>query len=151
MGSPIPQSLGRVRGTERAAAGAHSTGRTARVSVVFGGRHAGVPALKRFLRIVTELWGSPRVRAAMKICFVAFALGMTGLAGWRFSSSGWPFSQGKPLLIAGAGLLFLIAYPVKAWGWRRLFAPAERPMTSALAAAGGAASVPGLALPGRCA
>ena len=74
---------------------------------------------------------------------------MTVFAGWRFSQSGWPFSNGQPLLIAGAGLLFLIAYPVKAWGWARLFAPGERPKTSALAAAGGAASVTGLALPGR--
>ena len=55
----------------------------------------------------------------------------------------------SPLLIVGAGLLFLVAYPVKAWGWRRLFAPHERPHTAALAAAGGAASVTGIALPGR--
>ena len=89
------------------------------------------------------------MRAAVKVLVVAFALGMTGVAGWRFSSSGWPFSHGKPLLIGAAGLLFLVAYPVKAWGWRRLFAPAERPKTSALAAAGGAASVTGVALPGR--
>jgi hypothetical protein len=106
------------------------------------------PALKRFLRIVTELWGSPRVRLATKIGFVSLALAFTGLAGWRFSSTGWPL-HGSPWLILGAGLLFLLAYPVKAWGWRRLFAADERPKTSALAAAGGAASVTGVALPGR--
>src|SRR5262249_59255184 len=71
------------------------------------------------------------------------------LAGWRFAEAGWPFAHGKPVLIVGAGLLFLLAYPVKAWGWRRLFAPHERPDTSALAAAGGAAAVTGIALPGR--
>jgi len=119
------------------------------VKAVFGVRQAATPALKRFLRIAIDLWGSPRVRRAVKISFIALALGMTGLAGWRFSSTGWPFSHGKPLLIVGAGLLFLVAYPVKAWGWGRLFAPAERPKTSALAAAGGAASVTGVALPGR--
>jgi hypothetical protein len=74
---------------------------------------------------------------------------MTALAGWRFAEAGWPFAHGKPVLIVGAGLLFLLAYPVKAWGWRRLFASDERPDMSALAAAGGAASVTGIALPGR--
>jgi hypothetical protein len=105
--------------------------------------------LQRFLRVATELWGSPRVRRATKIGFIAFAVGMTAFAGWRFSSTGLPFSHGKPLLIMGAGLLFLLAYPIKAWGWRKLFAPNERPKTSALAAAGGAAAVGGVALPGR--
>jgi len=119
------------------------------VKTVFGVRQAAAPALKRFLRFATDLWGSPRVRRGVKVSFIALALGMTGLGGWRFSSTGWPFSHGKPLLIVGAGLLFLVAYPVKAWGWGRLFAPTERPKTSALAAAGGAASVTGVALPGR--
>jgi hypothetical protein len=89
------------------------------------------------------------VRFATKVAFIVLALGMTGLAGWRFAEAGWPFTGGKPALIVGAGLLFLLAYPVKAWGWRRLFAPNERPNTAALAAAGGAASVTGIALPGR--
>ena len=105
--------------------------------------------LKRCLRVVSELWGSPRVRLAVKIFFIVFALAMTGLAAWRFSSTGWPFSHGKPVLIIGAGLLFVVAYPVKAWGWGKLFAAGERPKTSTLAAAGGAASVTGVALPGR--
>jgi hypothetical protein len=116
---------------------------------VSGVTHACVPVFKRFLRVASELWGSPRVRRTITLAFVVLAVGMTGLAVWRFSAAGWPFSNGKPALIAGAGLLFLLAYPVKAWGWRRLFAPGERPTTSALAAAGGAASVTGVALPGR--
>jgi hypothetical protein len=116
---------------------------------VTGVRRFAVPVLKRFLRVATELWGSPRIRLATRIGCVVFALAMTAAAGWRFSSTGWPFAHGKPALIVGAGLLFLLAYPVKAWGWRRLFAPHERPNTSALAAAGGAASVTGVALPGR--
>jgi hypothetical protein len=89
------------------------------------------------------------VRLATKVSFIVLALGFTGLAGWRFAEAGWPFSGGNTWLIVGAGLLFLLAYPVKAWGWRRLFAADERPDTSALAAAGGAASVTGIALPGR--
>lgn len=83
-----------------------------------------------------------------KIGFIVLAVSMTGVAAWRFSSSGWPL-HGSPWLIVGAALLFLLAYPMKAWGWRRLFAADERPKTSALAAAGGAASVTGIALPGR--
>lgn len=89
------------------------------------------------------------MRFTTKAVFAIFALAMTAYAGWRFSQAGWPFTHGKPLLIAAAGLLFLIAYPVKAWGWRRLFAKHERPDMSSLAAAGGAAAVTGVALPGR--
>src|SRR4051794_21110971 len=44
----------------------------------------------------------------------------------------------------------LAAYLAKAWGWQRLFRTGERPAMLTLAAAGGAASVGGLALPGRC-
>jgi Lysylphosphatidylglycerol synthase TM region len=118
------------------------------VDVVTVKRH-GLPALKRLAQTATRLWKAPRVRLAVRISFIVLALAMTGVAGWRFAEAGWPFSGGKPLLIIGAGLLFLVAYPVKAWGWRRLFAADERPKTSALAAAGGAASVTGIALPGR--
>ena len=109
----------------------------------------GVPPLKRSIQTAARLSRSPKVRFATKVAFIGLALGMTALAGWRFAEAGWPFSGGKPWLIVGAGLLFLLAYPVKAWGWRRLFAPHERPDTTALAAAGGAASVTGIALPGR--
>jgi uncharacterized membrane protein YbhN (UPF0104 family) len=48
-----------------------------------------------------------------------------------------------------AAALLLVAYAMKAFGWRRLFAGHERPSRMALAAAGGAASVTGIALPGR--
>jgi uncharacterized membrane protein YbhN (UPF0104 family) len=44
----------------------------------------------------------------------------------------------------------LAAYAVKAWGWQRLFRNEHRPAVLTLAAAGGAASVGGIALPGRC-
>ena len=42
------------------------------------------------------------------------------------------------------------AYAAKAWGWQRLFRQEQRPAVLTLAAAGGAASVGGIALPGRC-
>jgi len=44
----------------------------------------------------------------------------------------------------------LAAYAAKAWGWQHLFRHEQRPAVLTLAAAGGAASVGGIALPGRC-
>jgi uncharacterized membrane protein YbhN (UPF0104 family) len=67
----------------------------------------------------------------------------------HFLRDGWPLKHADPVLVASAGCLFLAAYAVKALGWRRLFARHERPHALALAAAGGAAAVGGIALPGR--
>jgi uncharacterized membrane protein YbhN (UPF0104 family) len=63
--------------------------------------------------------------------------------------SGWPLHHAKPWLVVASAFLFFIAYAFKAWGWQRLFAKHERPSSSALAFAGGAACVGGIALPGR--
>lgn len=71
------------------------------------------------------------------------------LAVTNFRDMGWPFAQADPILIAAAALLFLAAYGFKAYGWGRLFPARDRPEALALAAAGGGASVMGLALPGR--
>ncbi|MGI8607202.1 MAG: hypothetical protein ACR2L0_08660, partial [Gaiellaceae bacterium] len=67
----------------------------------------------------------------------------------HFVHDGWPLSGGNPFVIAGAGLLFLLAFGLKAYGWRRLFRVGERPGALSLAAAGGGASMMGIALPGR--
>jgi uncharacterized membrane protein YbhN (UPF0104 family) len=67
----------------------------------------------------------------------------------HFVHSGWPLKKADPLFLGAAGGLFLAAYAFKALGWQRLFAPHERPKALTLAAAGGAASVGGVALPGR--
>jgi len=67
----------------------------------------------------------------------------------HFASMGWPLRGADPLLVAASSLLYLIAYPFKAWGWQRLFAKHDRPTAGALAFAGGAACVGGVALPGR--
>jgi uncharacterized membrane protein YbhN (UPF0104 family) len=75
--------------------------------------------------------------------------GILVVAGRSLVDSGWPLAQGHPGLVAAAGLLFLIAYAFKAYGWRHLFRPDERPGPLALAAAGGGASIMGVALPGR--
>jgi uncharacterized membrane protein YbhN (UPF0104 family) len=67
----------------------------------------------------------------------------------HFANMGWPLHHADPWLVAAASLLYLIAYPFKAWGWQRLFAKHDRPAAQALAFAGGAACVGGVALPGR--
>jgi len=67
----------------------------------------------------------------------------------HFIRGGWPLRHADPVLVAGAALLFLAAYAFKAWGWQRLFQASERPAAGALAFAGGAACVGGIALPGR--
>src|SRR5204862_272397 len=67
----------------------------------------------------------------------------------HFVGAGWPIHHADPLLVSCAALLFLIAYAFKAWGWQRLFQVSERPTADALAFAGGAACVGGIALPGR--
>jgi uncharacterized membrane protein YbhN (UPF0104 family) len=67
----------------------------------------------------------------------------------HFMRAGWPLHHADPLMVGASALLFFIAYAFKAWGWQRLFAAHERPSSSALAFAGGAACVGGIALPGR--
>jgi hypothetical protein len=67
----------------------------------------------------------------------------------HFVGGGWPIHHADPLLVSGAALLFLAAYAFKAWGWQRLFHAGDRPTADALAFAGGAACVGGIALPGR--
>jgi uncharacterized membrane protein YbhN (UPF0104 family) len=67
----------------------------------------------------------------------------------HFIKGGWPLHHADPVLVVAAAFLFLIAYAFKAWGWQRLFSPADRPTAGALAFAGGAACVGGVAMPGR--
>jgi hypothetical protein len=101
------------------------------------------------VRVVCALRGSRRARRALNVASVAVALVVTALASWQFASAGWPLADASGWLVAAAGVLFLVGYPIKAYGWSRLFAPHERPGSLSLAAAGGAASVTGMALPGR--
>jgi hypothetical protein len=92
---------------------------------------------------------SRKVRIAVNAGFVTIALAAAVLTVLHFVNSGWPLAHADPLLVVAAGFLFLGGYAFKAWGWQRLFAPNERPQALTLAAAGGAASVGGVALPGR--
>jgi Lysylphosphatidylglycerol synthase TM region len=77
------------------------------------------------------------------------ALALTILAGRHLAATSWPLSHGHPGLLAAVALLSVCGYALKAYGWQRLFATDERPDSLALAAAGGAASITGMALPGR--
>jgi uncharacterized membrane protein YbhN (UPF0104 family) len=96
-----------------------------------------------------RLAGSRRVRIGINAVFVSGALVAAALTVLHFVHSGWPLANADPLLVVTAGILFLFAYAFKALGWQRLFKADERPEALTLAAAGGAASVGGVALPGR--
>ncbi len=96
-----------------------------------------------------RLAGSRRVRIGINAVFVFGALVAAALTALHFAHSGWPLANADPLLVVAAGILFLFAYAFKALGWQRLFKADERPEAWTLAAAGGAASVGGVALPGR--
>jgi uncharacterized membrane protein YbhN (UPF0104 family) len=82
--------------------------------------------------------------------FVICALCVSGLVVRHFLRAGWPLHRANPWLVALAAIVMLAAFAAKAWGWQRLFSREQRPAVLTLAAAGGAASVGGLALPGRC-
>src|SRR2546426_9660692 len=93
---------------------------------------------------------SPRARLIFNVVSVVAAVAVGVLTARHFIDKGWPLGHAKIFGIVAAGGLFLAAFGFKAWGWKLLFRSDDRPHTLALAAAGGAASVTGLALPGRC-
>jgi uncharacterized membrane protein YbhN (UPF0104 family) len=101
------------------------------------------------MRGILRLCRSPRGRLALNLGTGVVAIGISLLAARHFADVGWPLAQANLQLVALAGFLFLLSYAFKAYGWQRLFAPHERPRPLTLAAAGGAASVTGAALPGR--
>ena len=90
-----------------------------------------------------------RGRRVLNVSITLVALGISVLAARHFASTGWPLEHVNPLLAAAAGILIVLSYPLKALGWQRVFRPSERPGAMSLAAANGAASVTGAALPGR--
>lgn len=93
-----------------------------------------------------------RSRRARVVLFLLMSLGataVTALTARHYATSGWPLGGGNSWLVAVAGVLFLVAFVLKGAGWRRLLARGERPGSHALAAANAAASVTGVALPGR--
>jgi hypothetical protein len=103
-----------------------------------------------FVQGFGRLGGSASARLTLVAGSGALAVALSILAARRFADTPLPLSRGEPGLLTAAGLLFLMAYALKICAWRRLFAADERPQMGALAAATGAASIAGLALPGRC-
>jgi hypothetical protein len=90
-----------------------------------------------------------KVQVALNGGFGLLLLGVAFLSAKHFVKGGWPLHHADPILVGGAAFLFLVAYAFKAWGWQRLFKEDERPAAGALAFAGGAACVGGVAMPGR--
>ena len=92
----------------------------------------------------------PPLKRFLNILFVLSAIVVTGLVARHFANSGWPLHHANFWLVGLAGVILFGAYAAKAWGWQHLFRSGQRPAVLTLAAAGGAASVGGIALPGRC-
>ncbi len=106
------------------------------------------PSQQSFERALALVRSRPfKIGATACLSFVGVAAG--ALTVRHFVSSGWPLAHADPWLVVAAGALFVAAYAAKAFGWKRLFARDVRPSAPALAAATGAATVTGVALPGR--
>jgi hypothetical protein len=101
------------------------------------------------MRAFLAAWRSPRGRVVVTVGFGVAAVGTFALVARHFASIGWPLGHVDLGRVAVAASLFLLAYPLKVFGWQRLFRERERPEPLTLAAALGAASVAGAALPGR--
>jgi hypothetical protein len=98
---------------------------------------------------VLRLLSNRKVQLVLNGAFGLILLAVAFFSVRHFIGSGWPIHHADPVLVSGAALLFLAAAAFKAWGWQRLFHVSERPTADALAFAGGAACVGGIALPGR--
>jgi len=98
-----------------------------------------------FLRLL----GTRRARIAFNVVSGVVAIVVGIMTTRHFIANGWPLGHAKVVGVLAAGGLFLAAFGFKAWGWHRLFRHDQRPGMLGLAAAGGAATVTGLALPGR--
>ena len=98
---------------------------------------------------LVRLRRSRRGRWAIAAATGALGVALALLAVRHFQTTSWPLTDGRPSLLIAAGVLLLLAQALKAFGWGRLFAPAERPTPLALAAGNGGAAVIGLILPGR--
>ena len=88
-------------------------------------------------------------KIGLTACLSLVGVAAASLSIRHFVTSGWPLAHADPWLVVAAGALFIAAYAAKAFGWKRLFHRDERPSAPALAAATGAATVTGVALPGR--
>jgi hypothetical protein len=95
-------------------------------------------------------FASRRARVVFKLLAAFGAVALGAVLVRHFAEHGWPLADANLFGVVAAGGLFVGAFAFKAWGWQQLFRREGRPAALVLAAAGGAASVTGLALPGRC-
>jgi uncharacterized membrane protein YbhN (UPF0104 family) len=95
-----------------------------------------------------RLLRSRRARLVFSVALGLVATAVAALTVRHFLVKGWPLTGADPWLVVAAAALFTAAYAFKALGWRRVFT-LHRPSAPALAAATGAATVTGVALPGR--
>ena len=102
----------------------------------------GLPLAARALR-------ARRIRIALTVLLSLGATAVTAVTVRHYTTHSWPLAGANSWLVAATGVLFLLAFVLKGVGWRRLLARENRPGSHALAAANAAASVTGLALPGR--
>ena len=79
------------------------------------------------MALLARAWGCRTVRLGLNISYALGAVLVAVLAGKHFASAGWPLADADWRLVAGSGLLFMLAYAFKAYGWHRLFAPNDRP------------------------
>jgi hypothetical protein len=105
--------------------------------------------MKTTMQKLLAIGRSRKAKIAFNALSAAIATLICLLLVQHFRTEGWPLAGAEVNGVIAASFLFLLGYTLKALGWRRLFAPGERPDSMALAAAGGAASVTGIALPGR--
>jgi uncharacterized membrane protein YbhN (UPF0104 family) len=90
-----------------------------------------------------------RDRRVLVLASTGVALAAAALTARFFLETGWPLRRADAALVAIAGVLLLLAHAARTLGWRRTFAADARPRLLALVAAGGAATVTSVALPGR--
>jgi uncharacterized membrane protein YbhN (UPF0104 family) len=106
------------------------------------------PSQQHLLRALAVARSRP-FKIGLTVCLSLFGFAAAALTARHFVTHGWPLAHADPLLVVAAGALFVAAYAAKAFGWKRLFHRDVRPSAPALAAATGAATVTGVALPGR--
>jgi hypothetical protein len=102
-------------------------------------------SVERYLRLVR----ARPVRVAVNGLSLAVVATIVVFTARHFIRHGWPLHDVNVALVLAAAALFFGAYAFKASGWRLLLSHSERPSSFALAVAGGAAAVTGIALPGR--
>jgi uncharacterized membrane protein YbhN (UPF0104 family) len=119
------------------------------MSSVWAGRPRAGVGFQRARPVLARIGRSRRGRLAVSVGLAIVTTTILAAAGRSLLDAGWPLARGNPALVAAAGLLFVLAYGFKAYGWRRLFRADGRPGPLALAAAGGGASIMGVVLPGR--